>query len=661
MSRLPKIAFALAIVAALVALGVILSAEKPRPQTVYGPMPEAPEPQAPQPLTVMNRGGVYAGKITDVDGRPIAAAPVLLVAFNTGGGHQLTAQGAGPPEDFSSVPIIGDYRIAGEQLTDKDGRFRIAADSQSWVRLVLSYHKGYFIEVQKVEAPREDIHLVLQRGGRVIGHVVDDATGRPVSRARVDVFLQNITRPPPEIPEGATRGMRGKTGKPLKLSPLVMLGRFLTKELGERVWGLSYEDSESLRFYTDENGNFELGPLGNTVQLEFVVTHKDYKWYDFDTDDGKHYAKRTVVQPGETVERTFRMRPGEFIAGRVIDAQGRGVSSVLVEVESISEYFRHHWYKDKTRSIRTDRNGYFRVGGLAIGDQNIRIHHASVGTQHVYSVKVGTENLVIELDEFGGLQGRVEGLAKRPPRGLVTVNLYKDQQDAAGRRRNVHRLALRDDNTFRVTKVLPGEYTVTVRAGKLVSLPVAIEVQPNEVVEETFSMSSGAGMWVLVLGSEQNVVDPAIGTLYRMEAGGERYVSRHIGRQGRIEVEGVIPGTYRLQVTGRGYIPMKTEPFEIEIDRDLRLDDIQLQRFGFLKLTSLLDAEGRVPKQPTTLEYAGADGRWNQLKQVAAPVHMKPGTITVRAVDARKRVRYTKQIEIREGEVTDLNVTLSAE
>ena len=156
MARLPLIASVLAMLAACVALYFLLSAGEPPAEPAHDPVPEdVRQPRADNPLDKRPaRGGVYAGVVVDADDRPIHGARVLLVAY--GAGEQAKAA-----VKEQEVPVVGGYRVGGEAITDEDGRFRIAADSQSYITRVLAYHSGYFVDVAEVSRPRDDLRLTL--------------------------------------------------------------------------------------------------------------------------------------------------------------------------------------------------------------------------------------------------------------------------------------------------------------------------------------------------------------------------------------------------------------------------------------------------------------------------------------------------------------------
>ncbi|MDF1701545.1 MAG: carboxypeptidase regulatory-like domain-containing protein, partial [Planctomycetota bacterium] len=483
MRRLQPVLIALAATFALLTLGYILFMGTPPPEPVFevrdaekAPAPSAMDADRPV------EGGVYGGRIETLDGRPIAGARVLLVAYD-GGRPSMLTQGAGAdpdPDVIADVPVVGRYRIGGEGLTDADGGFRIAADAQSMITRVLAYHEGFFLSVVEVTRPRDDLLLRLQPGGRVIGRVVDDETGEPVPGAVIDLYLQQKVSKVSD--DAGTYTVINR--KPHKMSWLASLGRFIGETLGPRIWNVLDSTSETLKLRTDKNGRFEIGPLGNSVQLEFVITHSRYKWVDFDTEDGQTTPARLVVQPGDTVEREFRMRKGKHIRGKVVDEDGKGVADVFVKVQSISAYYRHWWYKHRWRRTRTDSKGHFRVDGLAIGSQQIIFQHPSF-KEITESVEAGTDEFLVVVERFGALRGTVEGVARSRNRRRLAVMFESLDTTSGAAEQFRRRVPMEVDNTFLVERIPPGKYRAWVKAGKESSQPVEVEILALEVVKET--------------------------------------------------------------------------------------------------------------------------------------------------------------------------------
>lgn len=656
---------ALVLIALVAAGGALLYAlvlRAPQPEPILQPLadvdrppPEAPGPPPP-PL-----GGVYSGRVLDLEGRPIHGARVLLVGYNAGEFAEPAAVVEGEPPPPA---VVGDYFDAGETVTDADGAFRIAADARSRIAHVLAWHKRYFVDgVETRGRPREGLELRLAPAGRVVGRVFDEATGEPVAGARVDIYLQNKTAPPPAIPEGRSVGEQRGTRVPLASLP--QLGRFVPQVLGPRVWELSdipQLGDDSLKLFTNAEGHFEIGPFADSVQLEFVITHPDYKWYDFDSDDGKHVPRRTVVPPGETVERRFPMRPGLEVAGQVLDENERPVPDVEIRVESVSAYYKHPWYKYKLRTGRTDAQGRFRIKGLAIGDQRLEIRHPSFGVRYEQAPG-GAENLRIDVDSFGALHAALEGLA--PRRGLmrhaeVTVESVED--NPRGDRQVQRRVSLGPDDSTLVERILPGRYRVWARCERLTSQPVEVEIQAHQITRVVLRMGGGGSVALRVLDPEGRFVDPATAQLVVQRDGRGVGLGTFTSREGEFALTDVVPGRYVLEVSAPRFITARTEAFEVREGDHLPLPPLVLRRYAWLRFLAPLDGAGRPfvpgPEEEVWIEWqAGDEAPWNRVRTLQFEVPVPPGPVRIRA-RAGSGLAFASEFVAADGERRDVQVVL---
>ena len=659
MRRFNAILLGLAVVAGIVAIYFVLKSDKHDTEPVWKPLTEIERRGTRRKRHRFEppvAGGVYAGRVVDVEGKPIHGAEVLLVAYNPGTpGLRTTSIG----DEDVAITEVGDYRVGGEGQTDAEGRFRIAADSQSHITQILAWHQRYFVDGAHSTGPRDDYEIVLKEGGRVVGTVVDNETNLPVAGARVEIFLQNKTNPVPVVPEG--KSFVERRGKKMDLSPLAPLGRFIPKVLGPKIWDVPDHPAlggEALKVWTNRNGVFEIGPFGDSVQLEFVIDHPDYKWYDFDTDDGKKPARRTIVKPGETVRREFRMLKGQFVAGRVIDDEEKGVADVRVSAESISAYFRHHWYKWKRRWTKTDEEGRFRIDGLAIGDQSLTFHHPSFGKK-IESVPAGTDELVVVVDPFGGLVGTASGLPTGRIARKVTVTFEAVEENPKLSRHTRRTVPLDPTNKFSVERITPGTYRVWIRSRKMTSQPKQIEIEPHKTTVETFEVGGGGSLGFVVGDIENRRIDPATVRLMRIAGSREERLGSYVTREGEVSVDGVAPGRYRVRVTASGFMPAASDPFEIREDRHTSLPAILLRRYGYLKFKTPVDDTGRPftpsPDARATLEFRVGEKPWQPVHTMAYPVPVEPGRVTVRG-KVSTGASFEESYEVGDGLTVDVQV-----
>lgn len=666
---MPKLTRVITVLAISVALGsivfILLQEDGPREDATPDLSDVEMQRTERSGMTVeVAQGGVYGGIVVDESGKPIRGATVLLVAYNAGDMDLLNmTQGQArefDPGDPSSVPTIGDYSIGGrEAVTEVDGRWKIPAHSMARISHVIAYHQRYFVNAVRVDRPRNDVSITLKPAGRVKGSIVDHETGRPVSNVRVDVYLQHPTAPAPEVGESGAYARRA--GVKVDRSELAMLGHFLAKELGQRIWGIPYQGTESLRFRANADGTFELGPLGEGVQLEFVMTHNDYRWYDFDTDDGAHPARRTIVEGGETVEREFRLRKGKVIEGVVLDDSGSPLEGVSLAFESITAYKSHWWDRAGfKRRTSTGRDGRFRMGGLALGKHNILLRHAAFGQQYEHGVRADTKDLEIRVPRKGRIVATVVGLQERPAGGRIYIFLEPTGTESANQTRIRRRWHVLDaKNRFGIEDVREGPYNLWIIAGNKATQPLPLEVKKGSPSEVTLEIGGGGSLELRLLDSGGRAVDPATVMLMKDTPEGLRGLGRFVSRAGLLATDHVVPGVYRLKVEAPGYMPVLTDPIQVADGEPTDAGEVKLIQWGHMRLQSVLTDRRKTPTERVTLSYRqGPDEKWTNLFNMAGhDTLVKPGLLTVRA-STPAGMTFEQEYTVTEGQTVTIDVVL---
>jgi hypothetical protein len=656
MRRTTFLVACIGILAALGSLGwVLLGDQEPGDDLQFGQLDRRGDTRGPDLQTALRpeRGGVYTGVVVDGEGTPVAGASVLLVALDTGdaGADLEPADPTAPaPFDPTKVAVI-DYKAAGEGRTDAAGRFRVAADGAAAVGHVVAWSQGFMPRIVDVGGRTSDITIVVQAGGRVIGKVIDKETGRPISGADVAVYLQNKASVP---------GVGGDPGVPVPLEPLAVLQRFVARVLGPRVWGVRWEGDDALHVKTDRDGRFEFGPVGDTVQIEFVVTHSDYMWTDMDLKDDR--VRRTVVGPGETVERTFQLERGNFIEGRVVDDQGNGLPDVAVEVEHVVQRAQHWWYRNKRRVSTTRSDGSFRVSGLSHGDYVVVLRHPSFGTEHHGSIPENATGLQFVVRPVGGLSGVVEGLDRPAPGARVEVQLEEVDPKGQVTGRHSRRFHLDLAGAFQWPDLVPRKYVLQVRSGERSSLPMDVEIESHRVTAVTVILGGGGTVELTVTDAAGRRVDPAAVTLTQVgEGGSSRPYGQYVSRAGVVRAEGIRPGTYRAEVTSPQFIPVKVEPFQVEERGVTRPPPVTLARWAFLRIAEFKDRR-RVRSLPR-VELRHGDGAWTRAPAASGPtsiaIRVHPGAVGVRVVtEAEGTVLWEQTYQVADGGHQDVEVVL---
>ncbi|MHC5012338.1 MAG: carboxypeptidase-like regulatory domain-containing protein, partial [Planctomycetota bacterium] len=556
--------------------------------------------------------------------------------------------------DLTMLPTIG-HRTAAEAKTDAAGRFRINADANSAIRIVTAYRRGYMPEMVAVRGPTEDVRVVLQAAGQVIGTVIDKETRQPISGADVAINVQQKA-----IPVGET-GFSGTTPtETVPVSPFAVAKLWVTKELGERVWGMRFRGDDSLHVMTDGRGEFRFGPIGNSVQLEFIITHPDYAWTEFDQADGP--AVRTVVQPGETVERTFELERGKVIAGQVVDdVTGKGIPDVLISVVHLARYKQHWWYRTRKRFGRTGRDGSFRISGLSYGPYNLLFRHPSFGEEPMHAVPEGSDRIVQRIKSVGGIVGRVLGLDERIRGRRIDLHLEAAGGNEGTELRQQFTAHLDENGEFLVSGVKPGVWRAWVRSGTMSSTPETVEVVGLDTVRAEFTLGGGGALRLFVADAEGSAVDPAIVRLQMLSEGGAapRTLGQFVTRGGWLEIDGLIPGRYRAEARSPGYVQGVSEPFVIEENGETDAGAVTIRRQAFLRITGVVGPRGRAPRGDVVLSMKEGDGAFRRLFLQGRDLPVTPGEVTIRAaLQGAEALSFEEVLTIGEGETRDLRIQL---
>jgi hypothetical protein len=621
---------------------LLASSDRPAP----APASELEGSRVPAPV-----GGIFTGIVVNESGEPISGAHVLLVKYNAGDDVIGRAQ---TEADFDPalVPTIGDFQIAGEeQRTDAAGRFRIPSGPRDRVQYVVAWKLLYAPGIARTGKPEQEVRVMLKQGGLLKGTVVDPS-GRPVANADVEIYLQQKTTP---VMEGQT-----VKPKPQPLGEIGLLGSFFGKVIAPKVWGFKENEKEYARTSTASDGTFHFGPVDDSVQVMVVVSHPDYMWTDFDrgADD---YVRRPVLEPGKTIERTYVLREGNWIEGRVVseDDPNRGVEGVLIRLEHVVGYAMHPFYKIRTRNALTREDGSFRLAGLAQGPYVATITHDSFGSQFMPQIPENTKNLVWRVKGRGAIQGEITGLEERPPGGKVEVVLEPMGSTVQGPDRPAGRqfVQLSPENAFVVQKLPLGSYRVSVRAGNFASRAEEVTIRPHTTEHVRFEAAGGGTITARVEDRQGRRVDPVTLTLMRQEADGkESALGTFTTRSGVMDEQALLPGTYRLEAWAAGFLPEKSAVFSLALRQSLTLPPIVLRRPGWMKFHAITDERERPPKD-AQIEIREEGGEYRPLRLLGKDVSVSPGRVTVR-VRSSDGLEFEQDYDVEEGKVVDVKAIL---
>lgn len=604
----------------------------------------------------LGEGATLRGRVVDDQQQPVAGAAVEVRPFER-------------PDDPQFLKMMLKVRRVAA-TTDADGRF--VARGLTGERLVVQAEKsGYTTAVRfGVRLDEPDLVIEVKRGVVVRG--VAMVGELPLTRFRVDA---RASEPPPadaaagasgtgaaaaragrrdvDGMSGATWGGQGRRGQRTGMRQLAegqtMVGRGMNGMDGD--W----------REVQAADGSFELrgippGRVRVRVRADGFLDPP---------------AQEVDLQPGQIGEvLTFRLEPGQSVAGRVVDEAGRPVSDAQItayrqrqasgnrgpfafQIDPEDFDFLALSAATSQRSAISDASGRFQVQALEPGKYRFTARHPDLAKSSTKDVEVRegepTPEIEIRLDAGGGVEGMVTGLGMRPLADALMVAFSLQ----AGTMRSST-----SDQTgyYRIDGLPPGQYvvfksrlderadniplelmsnmrlkTVTVRQGKLSRLDVHDQgedgVRVFGVVRE-----GGAGVpraLVTLLGSDR---DGLLGMGVRANAA---------DMNGRYELVGIKPGSYVMQVTRFQGQPVQTT-FEIDVPDEVRefVFDVALPTSSLRG--RVVDTRGNpVAGMPVTLgseggALSGAEGLIGMIAQngLAQTRTDSDGQFTLRSVAA---------------------------
>lgn len=392
---------------------------------------------SPDVRVVLDPGAGFEGRVTDEDGRPIAKARVLAVAFQP---------------DTRTTPD------RQERLTDADGRYRFDTLTGGTNWFVEAHADGFapFGTFKPTEPQRlVTLDFTLTRGGRVEGKVYDARSGQPVPWADVVLVtgmmgggtapvgtttqedgryvLENVipgivlraeARAPGYSPGGFDYNPKTpstvKSGETLVLDvPLGMGGRVVGMVSGidgrPIAWAsvVARRDRRTVEITTlsDARGEYRipgLSPGGWTV----VVTAPGWASPTADED------VRVVVEDGKDVRKDFVLGEGAVITGTVSSPDRIGIKGARVVVVP-TESRRVPRVRDL--AAVTDATGAFRVAGVPASiDLVVEVEHDLWVAARSAPVRVSlgeTKRVDVALKPGARIVGRAVDAAGRPVRG----------------------------------------------------------------------------------------------------------------------------------------------------------------------------------------------------------------------------------------------------
>ena len=306
------------------------------------------------------------GRIVDGSGAPRGSVELVLNSWNR-------VDGFGDI-DIADLPLPGGQPRTGREgkptcTTRGDGTFQFPLAADRDARLELdSDHLVFASRVPLIKGSKSDQDLgdlVVAKEGILRG-IVQDEHGRPIADVIVNVGVG---------------------------------------ELGFAGFGALSSTK------TGADGAFSLGMLRpgkwtlRTASGRFLPTVQEF-----------------TLAPEEQRETVVVVRPGQAIAGQVVDERGVGVSSCKVgskRKESRGGMAIERFATDE--STTTDANGFFTLSGLSTETATVRTFGGGHTSATAVDVPVGTGNLVLRVERLGSVEGVLVGADGTPVAGSRVV------------------------------------------------------------------------------------------------------------------------------------------------------------------------------------------------------------------------------------------------
>ncbi len=503
----------------------------------------------------LRAGAVVVGHVTDRETGDVLAEVRISVAGST--------------QKRAVTGPAGDYRLEGLPA----GLVSIQAEADDYPLTRLG--------VRIPEGEREVLQdFALQKGATVSG-IVSDSAGLPVRGAAVG--------------PGFASGRKVKTGED---------GRFLLTGLPvERTLILNAEAegyvagrSGSLRFKAGESfdgvaivlsrggtvvgrvlradgtpaaeANVRLVPLnrkGGVVRLPSTKTGPDGQFTIESVLPGDHRAAATlrgtlggsadvpgVTEDGVVGGIVIELGQADSISGIVTDPAGQPIARAQLSARPVDPIPGGRYV-----SARSNDDGTFSLDGLKAGTYHVSVRSVRGGPEAA-SVQVpsGTEDVRLTLPAPGLVSGRVV-MPDGSPVAACSIRLSPE----GGRGGTVFkRLRAEDQGLFELEGISPGEYSMTASSRDgYTSLKVRVFVGAGEEVSGTLLTLDAPGRVTGQVLSETG--EPVAGAQVHaalMEQGGASRRMDRSGPDGRFELTGLRPGTYRIQASRDGAVALTT-------------------------------------------------------------------------------------------------------
>lgn len=464
----------------------------------------------------LEQGLVVQGRVVELLTKaPVANATVYLNSTNRS--HAMSATPGRERGIVATTDGAGNYRF---QNAPRTGLVNLKVEAEGYASTNL------LSQQIKVDAPNQ-FNLEIERGRTITGVVVDD-TGERISGAKIVATGLSTKTPQTETTYCDDDGefeFPPLRGGPYRLVvsakrfadvevPLVLTDEdhkiVMPKRGSVRLKVLTAKGRAVKNYRLSLKRSFPNNPnnIGNVLDFpDRNITPRNYRG-QFAMIDGlpsglfrfqimeRNHAKTlseafTVEQGADAIEVVVTLTMGGAITGTVIDDMGKPVFGATVASDmnaglaadtGIFEMFRSMIPEKHTnRSVKTDKQGRFRLPTLSFADYMLRVSHPDYCEGQKINIKLTTEGEVIDAGviqlEKGALiegvttvdgnpTGQVKVVLSIPaPAGQPTPNRQPNtpeaMAEAAKRLFSTKALSDGDGRYVMMKRVPPGTYKVT--------------------------------------------------------------------------------------------------------------------------------------------------------------------------------------------------------
>ena len=358
----------------------------------------------PQFTVLLDRGGSISGRVIDTSGNPLAGATLDLrpVPSSTS-----LSPPSPPPEGEEMRFVRISHRGAlATQITDAEGRYRFSGlPRDSRYSLSVSHWK-YAPALLTSVAASSDVKVTLERGATVRGRVVDpEGIGIPSAKVKAILELDRTAR---------ARQVTGPLSAALRT------------------------ETHSVR--TDSEGRYAISGLRSGT---YTVTAKL-----IDRLPGR-VTNIEVAEDAILEEVKVVLEWGEFLAGRVVDTDGKPVAGARIRI-----------YDENSTETRTDLNGRFLLSGLPRAKVSVSVFKSGFVMANVVVIPPDQTVLII-LNRSATIRGAVVESRSGTPVAGARILLRTTSSSA-----QTAVTTSRVDGTFLLQGIPEGQYQLVATHGQ---------------------------------------------------------------------------------------------------------------------------------------------------------------------------------------------------